>query len=302
MITIPPYLKKGDTIGITCPAGYMATEKAQACINTLQSWGFEVMVGKTLGSGSKNYFSGTDEVRTNEMQAMLDDKHIHAILCGRGGYGIGRIIDKLDLSKFKKNPKWIIGFSDVTVLHAHLFTKIKVASLHAPMALAFNDGESEFIQSLHNAIIGKKGKYSCNPHPFNKPGKASGRLVGGNLSLLAHLTGTPSDINTKNKILFIEDIGEQVYNVDRMLYQLKRSGKLKNLAGLVVGMFTDMQDTEKPFGKKVYEVIQEIIAEYDYPVAFDFPVSHTAANYALKVGVNYTLEVTKTKTRLTEDQ
>lgn len=300
MIKIPPYLKKGDTIGITCPAGYMDAEKAQACINTLQSWGLEVMVGKTLGSKSKNYFSGTDEERTNEMQAMLDDKDIHAILCARGGYGISRIIDKLDFSKLKKYPKWIIGYSDVTVLHAHLFSKIKVASLHAPMASAFNDGENEFIQSLHNVIIGKQSKYSCDAHALNKSGKATGKLVGGNLSLLAHLTGTSSDINTKNKILFIEDIGEQVYNVDRMLYQLKRSGKLKNLAGLVVGGFTDMQDTEKPFGKKVYEVIKEIIAEYDYPVAFDFPVSHTAANYALKVGINYTLQVTKTKTRLTE--
>jgi len=146
MIIIPPYLKKGNTIGITCPAGYMAAEKAETCINTLQAWGFEVMVGKTLGSNSKNYFSGTDEERTHEMQAMLDDKHIHAILCGRGGYGIGRIIDQLDFTKFKKNPKWIIGYSDVTVLHAHLSTKIKVASLHAPMASAFNDGENEFIR------------------------------------------------------------------------------------------------------------------------------------------------------------
>ena len=249
MIKIPPYLKKGDTIGITCPAGYMAAEKAQTCISTLQSWGFEVMVGKTLGSKSKNYFSGTDEERRNEMQAMLDDENINAILCGRGGYGVGRIIDQLDFTKFKKKPKWIIGFSDVTVLHSHLFTKIKVASLHAPMAAAFNDGENEFIKSLHKAITGKKAKYSCAAHPFNKPGTATGELVGGNLSLLAHLTGTASDINTKNKILFLEDIGEQIYNIDRMLYQLKRSGKLDKLAGLIIGGFTDMKDTERPFGK-----------------------------------------------------
>ncbi|MGB4843815.1 MAG: LD-carboxypeptidase [Ferruginibacter sp.] len=300
MIKIPPYLKKGDTIGITCPAGYMVAEKAQTCINTLQSWGFEVMVGKTLGSKSKTYFSGTDEQRRDEMQAMLDDENINAILCGRGGYGIGRIIDQLDFTKFKKKPKWIIGFSDVTVLHSHLFKKVKVASLHSPMAAAFNDGENEYIRSFQNAIKGKKAKYSCKPHPLNKNGMATGQLVGGNLSLLAHLTGTPDDINTQNKILFIEDIGEQLYNVDRMLYQLKRSGKLKSLAGLIIGGFTDMEDTERPFGKKINAVINDIIAEYNYPVCFGFPVSHNKENYALKVGVEYTLKITKTKTLLTE--
>ena len=306
MIKIPPYLKKGDTIGITCPAGYMAAEKAQKCINTLQSWGFQVMVGKTLGSKSKNYFSATDEIRRNEMQAMLDDENIHAILCGRGGYGVGRIIDELDFTKFKKKPKWIIGFSDVTILHAHLYTKIKVASLHAPMASAFNDGpqgsvsENEFIQSLHKAIIGKKATYSCAPHPFNKPGIATAGLVGGNLSLLTHLTGTPSDIHTKNNILFIEDIGEQIYHIDRMLYQLKRSGKLENLAGFIVGGFTDMEDTERPFGKKIQEIIRDIVAPYNFPVCFNFPVSHNKENYALKIGVQYMLKISKTKTQLTE--
>ena len=300
MIKIPPYLKKGNTIGITCPAGYMAAEKAQKCISTLQSWGFDVMVGKTVGSKSKNYFSGSDEVRQNEMQAMLDDESVHAILCGRGGYGVGRIIDELDFTKFKKKPKWIIGFSDVTILHAHLYTKIKVASLHAPMASAFNEGENEFIQSLHKAIIGKKAKYSCAPHPFNIPGTATAELVGGNLSLLTHLIGTTSAINTKNKILFIEDIGEQIYHIDRMLYQLKRSGMLENLAGLIVGGFTDMEDTERPFGKKVYKIIKEITAAYNYPVCFNFPVSHSKKNYALKIGVPYTLKISKTKTQLTE--
>ena len=272
MIKIPTYLKKGDTIGITCPAGYMAAEKAQACIATLQSWGFKVMVGKTLGSQSKNYFSGTDEERRDELQAMLDDKNIHAILFGRGGYGMGRIIDQLDFTKFKKQP----------------------------MAAAFNEGENEFIQSLHKAITGKKAKYSCAAHPFNKPGTATAELVGGNLSLLAHVTGTASDINTKNKILFLEDIGEQLYNIDRMLYQLKRSGKLDKLAGLIIGGFTDIKDTERPFGKTIYEAISDIVAAYDYPVAFNFPVSHGTENYALKIGVNYTLKVGKNKIQLLE--
>jgi muramoyltetrapeptide carboxypeptidase len=288
---IPPYLKKGDTIGITCPAGYMATEKAQTCINTLQKWGYNVMVGKTLGSKSTNYFSGTDEDRKDELQAMLDDKSINAILCGRGGYGVGRIIDELDFTQFKKHPKWLIGFSDITVLHNHLHTKLKISSLHAPMAAAFNEGENEFILSLKNALTGKKNKYKIAAHAFNKKGNATGQLVGGNLTLLANCIGTPSDINTKGKILFIEDIGEQIYAVDRMMYQLKRSGKLSNLAGLIIGGFTDMKDTDRPFGKTVYEAILDIIADYNYPVCFDFPVSHNKENYALKVGVHYELKV-----------
>lgn len=293
MIKIPPYLKKGDTIGITCPAGYMAKEKAQTCIDTLQSWGFQVMVGKTLGNESGNYFSGTDEQRLFEMQAMLDDENIQAILCGRGGYGVSRIIDQLDFSRFKKKPKWIIGYSDITVLQAHIFSNLKIASLHAPMAAAFNNGDNknEFIASLHKAITGKKSNYKCAVHPLNKKSNASGELVGGNLTLLVHLTGTASDISTKNKILFIEDIGELIYSTDRMMHQLKRSGKLNMLAGLIVGGFTDAKDTERPFGKSVQEVIFDIVKEYDYPVCFNFPVSHGKENYALKIGGRYVLNV-----------
>jgi muramoyltetrapeptide carboxypeptidase len=302
MIKIPPYLKKGDIIGITCPAGYMAKEKAQACIDTLQQWGYQVMVGNTLGSNSANYFSGTDEERLNELQAMLDDDSINAILCGRGGYGTSRIIDRLDFKKFKRKPKWIIGFSDITVLHNHIFSNYKTASIHAPMASAFNDGgaKNEYVQSLKKMLTGKRNKYSCAPHPNNQQGKATGELVGGNLSLLAHLTGTPSDINPKNKLLFIEDIGEYIYNIDRMLYQLKRSGKLDNLAGLIIGGFTDMKDTDRPFGKNMDEVLHDIVKEYTYPVCFHFPVSHGTENYALKIGGTYQLNVGRTKVQLSE--
>ena len=302
MIKIPPYLKKGDTIGITCPAGYMAKEKAQTCIDTLQQWGFEVMVGKTLGSASATYFSGTDEERLNEFQAMLDDNSIKAILCGRGGYGVSRIIDRLDFTRFKKKSKWIIGYSDITVLHAHIYSNFKTASLHSPMAAAFNDDgyKNEFIASLRKAITGKKAKYKCGAHPFNKQGTASGNLVGGNLSLLAHIIGTPSDIKTKGKILFIEDIGELIYSTDRMLHQLKRSGKLQGLAALIVGRFTDMKDTERPFGKTIEEVISEVVKEYAYPVCFNFPVSHEKENYALKVGGTYEIKIGRKTVQLTE--
>jgi muramoyltetrapeptide carboxypeptidase len=269
----------------------MAAEKAATCISTLQSWGYEVMVGKTLGSDSKNYFSGTDEERLDELQAMLDDKSINAILFGRGGYGMGRIIDKIDFKKFRKHPKWLIGFSDITVLHTHLFSKYNIASMHAPMAAAFNEGENEFILSLRKALTGKKANYKTNPHPFNKNGKATGTLIGGNLSLLANMIGTPSDFDTKNKILFIEDIGEYIYNIDRMLYHLKRSGKFKKPAALIFGGFTDMKDTERPFGKTMDEVLKEIVEEFDFPVCFHFPVSHGKENLALKIGVEYELKI-----------
>ncbi len=302
MIKIPPYLKKGDTIGITLPAGYMTKEKAQTCIDTLQQWGYEVLIGKTLGSKSKTYFSGTDEERLNEFQAMLDEPSVKAILCGRGGYGVGRIIDQLDFTSFKKNPKWIIGFSDITVLHAHINRNYKIATLHSPMAGAFNDGgfKNKYVQSLKNALQGIKANYSFKPHRLNHNGTVTAELVGGNLALLAHLIGTKSDVQTKGKILFLEDVGEQHYNVDRMLHQIKRSGKLDQLAGLIIGGFTDMQDTERPFGKKVYDLIYDLVKEYNYPICFGFPVSHDKENYALKEGVVHKLILTKQTCSLKE--
>jgi muramoyltetrapeptide carboxypeptidase len=302
MIKFPPRLKKGQTIGITCPAGYMAAEKAETCITTLQQWGFHVMVGKTLGSQSVNYFSGTDDERLLELQAMLDSDEIDAILFGRGGYGLSRIIDKIDFTRFRKKPKWLIGYSDITVLHAHIHTRYKTATLHSPMAAAFNDGEAanEFVLSLQKALMGKKANYHSNPHLFNQNGKTDGQLVGGNLCMLAHLTGTNSQLNTKKKILFIEDIGEYIYNIDRMLWQLKRSGQLDNLAGLVVGGFRDTKDTERPFGQTVEEVIHQHVKDYPYPVCFNFPVSHSRENYVLKVGGNYQLTVNAKGGRLKE--
>jgi muramoyltetrapeptide carboxypeptidase len=302
MVKIPPYLKKGDTIGIVCPAGYMPQEKALTCISVLEQWGYKVKTGATLGGDSGNYFSGTDAQRLSDLQQMLDDNEVKAILCGRGGYGMGRIIDALDFSSFRKHPKWIIGFSDITVLHAHLYSRYKIASLHAPMAAAFNDDEykNEYIQSLRKALEGKKARYQATPHIFNRKGEAVGELVGGNLALVAHLIGTDSEFKMRNRILFLEDVGEYLYNIDRMFYQLKRSGKLGQLAGLIVGGFTDMKDTDRRFGKSVYEIIKEVIEEYDFPVCFNFPVSHGKENFALKVGVGYKLKVAKHKVSLEE--
>src|SRR6476661_1869989 len=280
MITTPPYLQKGDVIGIVCPSGFMPVEKASECIRVLnEEWGFLTKVGKTLGNAF-NYFSGTDEERLNDFQQMLDDDEVKAILCARGGYGLSRIIDQIDFKKFKKQPKWIIGYSDVTILHSHLYSNYNISSIHAPMAAAFNDAGyiNRFVQSLHHALEGKKLKYSCETHEFNKKGEAIGELVGGNLTLLTHLVGSDSDIKTRGRILFLEDVGEYLYNIDRMIYQLKRSGKLSKLAGLIVGGFTDMKDTERPFGQTAYEIIRDAVAEYEYPVCFDFPVSHEKEN------------------------
>lgn len=302
MIQAPPYLQQGDTIGLVCPAGYMLADKVQTCVDTLQAWGYRVKLGATVGGNSPVYFSGTDEERLHDLQQMLDDEEVKAVLCARGGYGTGRIIEQLKFKKFNKHPKWIIGYSDITVLHSHLYTNYGIASLHAPMAAAFNEEgyKNEYVLSLKEALEGKKAKYQSAVHPFNRVGEASGELVGGNLALLAHLTGTGSDIKTKGRILFIEDVGEQLYNIDRMMHQLKRSGKLDKLAGLVFGGFTETKDTERPFGQTVDEILRDIVREYAYPVCFDFPVSHTDRNYALKVGVEYTLKVTPSKVMLEE--
>ncbi len=303
-IQIPPYLKQGDCIGLVCPAGYMEAEKVQVCIDTLQQWGYRVKTGQTIGGSSATYFSGTDEERLTDLQQMLDDDHVQAVLCARGGYGTGRIIERLQFKKFCKHPKWVIGYSDITVLHCHLYSVLGISSLHAPMAAAFNDGghENEFVLSLKNALEGMKACYYSDAHELNRTGTASGELLGGNLALLAHLTGTGSDVKTKNRILFIEDVGEYLYNIDRMMLQLRRSGKLERLAGLLVGGFTDTKDTDRPFGKQAYEIIQEHIQEYEYPVSFGFPVSHTDRNYALKTGVRHRLQVSDKGTVLKEQK
>lgn len=301
MTTIPPYLKKGDTIGLICPSGYMPIEKVQTCIHVLQQWGYKVKIGKTVGH-QYHYFSGTDEERLNDLQTMIDDDSIQAVLCARGGYGLSRIVDQINFKKFRKNPKWIIGYSDITLLHSHLYTKYKIASLHSPMAAAFNNGEhtNRYIQSLRKILRGQKGNYVTTPHLFNKPGKVTGTLVGGNLSLLCHVCGTPSDISTNGKILFLEDVGEYLYNIDRMLQQLKRIGKLKGLAGLIFGGFSDAKDTVIPYGKTIDEILADAVKEYEYPICFNFPIGHSNENYPVKIGVNYQLHITAKKVELKE--
>jgi muramoyltetrapeptide carboxypeptidase len=303
MPILPPNLQPGDTIGIVCPAGYMPLEKAQTAIDTLQTWGYRVRIGATLGGDSPNYFSGTDEQRLADLQQMLDDPGINAILCGRGGYGLTRIIDRIDLTRFRQVPKWIIGFSDITILHMHVLNSCDIATLHAPMAGAFNDGGaiSPGVESLRSILTGESPGYDAPAQPVNRPGIAPGRLVGGNLSLLAHLVGSNAEPDTRDAILFLEDVGEYLYNIDRLLRQLQRCGKLRNLAGLLVGGFTELKDTILPFGASVYEIIRDVIGDASYPVGFDFPVSHGKDNVALKIGVSYRLKVGPAGTRLEDE-
>ena len=298
---IPPYLKKGDLIAITCASGHMNPKNADACVKTLHENGFEVLVGMTVNYPSKNYFSAPDDIKIEELQAMLDAPEIKAILFGRGGYGLSRIIDKLDFTGFRKHPKWLIGFSDITVILNHVFTNFQIASIHSSMCGAFkNKKQVENVQGLLYCLQGKKINISSEAHTLNRKGKVTGELVGGNLCLIANSIGTPSEIDTKDKILLIEDIGEYKYNIDRMMYQLKRAGKLNQLKALVVGTFTDIKDTERPFGKKTEEIISEIVKDFDYPVCFEFPVGHGDENLAVKMGVTYQLDIGKNKTRFKE--
>jgi muramoyltetrapeptide carboxypeptidase len=299
---IPPYLKNGDTIGIVCPAGYMAAERIVPCVNALKSWGFRVRIGKTVGGISSNYFSGTDEERLEDLQEMLDDEDIAAILFGRGGYGLSRIIDQISFKKFRKSPKWILGYSDISLLHAHIYGNYEIATAHAPMAGAFQDAgpEDPYLRSVNALLTGEKMIYSCDPHHFNHKGEAEGTLMGGNLTLLAHAVGGSSDFKTKGLILFLEDIGEYLYNVDRMMHQLKAAGKFQKPAAVIIGSFTELKDTERPFGQDAYEILRDIFREYDYPVCFGFPVGHVKENYALKCGADFRLKVGKERIVLEE--
>jgi muramoyltetrapeptide carboxypeptidase len=290
---LPPFLKAGATIGITCPSSYIAPEKVTTCITVLERWGFRVKMGNTIGT-NHHYFSGTDEERLADLQAMLDDPTVDAILMGRGGYGMVRIIDALDFTQFAKRPKWICGFSDITVLLNHIEQNFGIASLHSPMCGAFKpETENEnYLRTFYAAVTGESVYHHSTHSRFNRKGEAHGTLTGGNLSLLAHIVGSPSEIDTNGKILFIEDIEEYLYKMDRMLLTLKRAGKFDNLKGLVVGYMTNMLDTERPFGQSIEEIIWDKVKEYDYPVCFNFPCGHEDINHTLTFGAMHTLKVT----------
>lgn len=306
-VIIPPYLKRGDTVGICCPAGFITPEEIQPALLKLTEWGFNAKIGSSIGKKDFTY-GGTDAERLNDLQQMLDDRTIKAILFARGGYGGVRIIDSIDFKKFKKDPKWIIGFSDATVFHSHINENFRIATIHSKMCNSFpadwNNAEpqqKETIESINTCLKGEKMRYLFTPNEKNRTGLTVGELVGGNLKTLESLAGSASDIHTKNKILFVEDTGEYLYSIDRMFWNLKRSGKLEKLKGLIVGGFkVKPDDAGEAFGKTIEDIVLEKVTEYKYPVCFDFPVGHQKNNFALKCGALHTLGVHLNECRLTE--
>ncbi|MES2514454.1 MAG: LD-carboxypeptidase [Bacteroidota bacterium] len=291
----PSYLKKGDSVAIIATARKVSIEEIQPAVTFLESHGLLVVLGKNLFS-SKNQYAGTDEQRTEDLQWALNDPEIKAIIIARGGYGTVKLIESLDFREFKNHPKWLVGYSDVTVLH-NAIHKQGIATLHATMPLNF-DKSKEATESVVNALFGNLKQIETEENYSNIEGKATGQLVGGNLSLIYSLSGTPYDLDTTGKILFLEDLDEYLYHIDRMMMQLKLSGKLKHLKGLVIGGMTDMKDNMIPFGKLPDEIIIDAVKEYGYPVCFDFPAGHIDENMAIYLGKEVELGVLDDKATL----
>ncbi|MEC7781870.1 MAG: LD-carboxypeptidase [Bacteroidota bacterium] len=296
----PPYLKEGDKVGIVCTARKADREDLENGIALLKSCGLVPVLGKTIGA-SDNQYGGTDALRAADLQAMLDDEEINAIWCAKGGYGTVRIIDEINFYKFIKYPKWIIGYSDVTVLHSQIH-KLGFETIHGVMPVGIARNTAVAKQTLENAWSGKPVHYHIESAPLNRLGTAKGELVGGNISILYSLCGSHSAIDTTNKILFLEDLDEYLYHVDRMMVNLKRNGMLRNIRGLVVGGLTSMHDNSTPFGKTAKEIVMDAVAEYDYPVCFDFPAGHLKDNRALILGRSASLEVNERGAKLYFDQ
>lgn len=302
---IPDFLTTGDSIGITCPAGFITLKEIQPAIQLIESWGFSIKIGATVDK--KDFtFGGTDAERAADLQQMMDDPSLKAILCARGGYGAVRIIDRLDFSGLSNYPKWIIGFSDITVLLCHIHRNLNMAAIHSKMCNSFPDDWSkaepvqiDSILSIRQALTGAPIPYPTTVHEKNRTGVALGMLVGGNLKTLETLSGTRSDIDTVGKILFVEDTGEYLYSIDRMFWNLERTGKLAGLQGLVVGGFKiKPDDPGEEFGRTLYDIVLDRVKPYNFPVAFDFPVGHQKNNFALKYGAPHRLTVTAEKVTL----
>lgn len=307
VVVRPPYLKPGDCIGITSPAGFITQPELEPAIQLIKSWGYTVKIGNAIGRRD-NTFGGTDMERAADFQQMLNDRHIKAILCARGGYGSVRMVDRLKWEQFKLHPKWIIGFSDITVLHAHLNRQLQVASLHSKMCNSFPDNwaqadaiQTATILSIRNALRGDVMRYDAPANIRNRAGVASGQLVGGNLKCLESIAGSRSALNTAGKILFVEDTGEYLYSIDRMFWNLQRSGKLDKLAGLIIGGFrVKADDPGEEFGRSLEDIVLERVQPFKYPVCFDFPVGHQKNNFALKCGVGHRLSVNANSATLTQ--
>ncbi len=294
MLLKPPSLNTGDTICILSTARAISSEEIQPAVNLFESWGLKVKAGNTIGK-VHHQFAGEDALRLKDFQTALDDENVKAIFCARGGYGTVRLLDAINFTNFLRKPKWIIGFSDVTYLHTQIANTLGVMTLHAPMASTLASSTTPALESLRSELFGERNEYVLPPHALNRAGEAAGELIGGNLSILYSLTGTKTNINTLGKILFLEDLDEYLYHIDRMMMNLKRAGKLSDLAGLVVGGFTEMKDNAIPFGKSAEAIIAEHVAEFNYPVCFNFPAGHISDNRALVMGRKYHLSVQEKK-------
>jgi len=288
-MTVPQPLKTGDQIALISTARAINPDHLNQAIETLNSWGLKVVIGENLQKVS-DQFAGTDSQRANDLQNAINDPNTKAILCFRGGYGSVRILDQVDFTSLKDEPKWICGYSDVTVLHQKL-ASMGLQSLHSTMPVNFAINSTKALSTLKSALFGTSYSIEAPAHPKNKNGESVAEIVGGNLSIIYSLSGTDIDLKTKGKILFIEDLDEYLYHVDRMMMNLKRSGKLKGLKGLIVGGMTDMNDNTIPFGKAAIEIIEEAVKEYNYPVAFGFPVGHIDDNQTIINGASITFTV-----------
>ncbi len=287
IITIPAPLKKGDTIAIVSTARKISASEIEPSVNYFKKLGYQIILGKTIGL-EFHQFAGTDKERAEDFQNMINNPEVKVIWCARGGYGTVRIIDYIDFSPLLSSSKWVIGYSDITVLHSHLH-QLNIASIHAPLAFDFNKASAEAKQLLPNLLKGTISPMSFKNNPNNKLGTATGIAVGGNLSVLYSLCGSDSAINTDGKILFLEDLDEYLYHIDRMLQNLDRNGLFKNLAGLVIGGMTKMHDHTIPFGFSVKEQILEITKNYNYPIVFDAPFGHIEDNRPLIFGKEITI-------------
>lgn len=299
---IPPYLKPGDTIGITCPAGYFCLDDVQPSLEALHRWGYRTKLGATI-DGQYYTYAGTDEERLGDLQRMLDDPEVNAVLFGRGGYGTIRIIDRVDFNTFYLKPKWLCGYSDITVIHSFVQTQLHIPTLHCEMCIDLKYGSQDAsADTMQRAFRGEPLSYVVNSQPLNRRGEARGILVGGNLTLLTDMVGSASDLDTDEKILFIEDVHAYLYQIDSMMWTLKRSGKLAFLAGLVVGGMTRVKKDEGdlPFGATAYEIIYDRVREYAYPVCFGFPAGHQFDNFSLRLGMTHTLKVSADSSLLEE--
>jgi muramoyltetrapeptide carboxypeptidase len=287
----PAALKRGDTVGICAPARKIAAEVVGKAVKRLEDEGYKVKLSTNI-FGEENQFSGSDSQRAADLQELLDDPEVKAVFFARGGYGFLRIIDQINFDKFCENPKWLVGYSDITVLHCHVNEVLGIETLHATMPVNF-ELDADSTSKLFAVLRGEKMIYGAknNTNVANRAGQCEGEIVGGNLSLIYALQGSVSDIDPDGKILFIEDIDEYLYHIDRMMLSLKRSGKLSNLAGLLVGGMTDMKDNTIPFGKNAEEIISSHVAEYNFPVCYGFPAGHDKVNLPLVMGRICRMEV-----------